>query len=416
MILEKYSIGVGDRFGHQGAAQLQALQQAHQRGAKIVPVWNKSYREHMIVGTKPGDTRIAADAAVKERGWRDSYYVDADHIGLKNVDLFLESSNFYTLDVADFIGKPAEDKEMEIFVRSMMKFVGLFPLAGVQTTTKVTEDDLHAIGKKYLFAAKEAGRIYRHIAEKNGEENFVAEVSTDEANEPQTPAQLFFILAALAQEGVKVQTIAPKFTGSFLKGIDYVGSVEKFSTEFEEDLLVIGHAIKAFNLPKNLKLSVHSGSDKFSLYPLINRAVRKHDAGLHLKTAGTTWLEELIGLAMAGGEGLGIAQEIYAAAFSRIDELCKPYETVIDIDRSKLPDPQKVRSWGSDDFACALRHNQADRRYNLHFRQLLHVGYKIAAEMGDRYQHMLVKYRDTIGQNVSENLYKRHIVPLFLGS
>jgi hypothetical protein len=192
--------------------------------------------------------------------------------------------------------------------------------------------------------------------------------------------------------------------------------VEKFGTEFEEDLLVIGHAIKTFNLPKNLKLSVHSGSDKFSLYPLINRAVRKHNAGLHLKTAGTTWLEELIGLAMAGGEGLEVAQEIYAAAYSRIDELCKPYETVIDIDRSKLPDPQNVRSWGSEEYARTLRHNQADPRYNLHFRQLLHVGYKVAAEMGDRYLQMLVKYRETIGQNVSENLYERHIVPLFLGS
>jgi tagaturonate epimerase len=416
MTLEKYSIGVGDRFGHQGAAQLEALQQADQRGVKIVPVWNKSFREHTIVGTKPADTRAAADAAVKERGWGASYYVDADHIGLKNVDLFLDSSNFYTLDVADFIGKAAEEKEIESFVRSMMKFTAAFPLAGVRTTTAVTEKDLYGIGRKYLFAVQEAGRIYRHIADKKGEQNFVAEVSTDEANEPQTPAQLFFILAALAQQGVRVQTIAPKFTGSFLKGIDYVGSVEKFATEFEEDLLVIGHAIKTFNLPQNLKLSVHSGSDKFSLYPVINRSVKKHNAGLHLKTAGTTWLEELIGLAMAGGEGLGVAQEIYAVAFSRIDELCKPYETVINIDRSKLPDPQIVRSWGSDDYACALRHNQADSRYNLHFRQLLHVGYKVAAEMGDRYLHMLVKYRKTIGENVTENLYKRHIVPLFLGT
>ena len=241
-------------------------------------------------------------------------------------------------------------------------------------------------------------------------------MSTDEANEPQSPAQLFFILAALAQEGVRVQTIAPKFTGDFLKGIDYVGAVDKFATEFEEDLLVIAHAVKIFDLPKNLKLSVHSGSDKFSLYPVIHRAIKKHGAGLHLKTAGTTWLEELIGLAAAGGEGLAVAQEVYAAAFARIDELCKPYETVIRIDRSRLPDPTTVRSWGSEEFTSALRHNQKDPRYNLHFRQLLHVGYKVAAEMGDRYLQMLVKYRDSIGRNVTENLFERHITPLFLGS
>lgn len=416
MILEKYSMGVGDRFGHQGAAQLRALQNAEQRGVSVVPVWNKSYREHLIVGTKPADTRLAADNAVKERGWRSSYYVDADHIGVKNVDLFLDSSNFFTIDVADYIGKAAEEKEIDSFAKTMKRYTAEFPIAGVRTTTKVTEEDLFAIGRRYLSAVTEAARIYRHIVEKKGAENFIAEVSTDEANEPQTPAQLFFILAALAQEGVKIQTIAPKFTGKFLKGIDYVGVVEKFSTEFEEDLLVIARAVKIFDLPKNLKLSVHSGSDKFSLYPVIHRAIKKQGAGLHLKTAGTTWLEELIGLAMAGGEGLEIAKAIYLAAYDRIDELCKPYETVIDIDRSKLPSPQKVRTWGSEDFASALRHNQSDSRYNLHFRQLLHVGYKVAAEMGDRYLSMLKRSHEIIGQNVTENLFVRHITPLFLGS
>ena len=322
MILEQYSIGIGDRFGHQGAAQLCALQQAERQGVTIVPVWNKSFREHSIVGTSPTDTRLAADNAVKERGWKNSYYVDADHIGLKNVDCFIDSSNFFTLDVADYIGKAAGEKEIDAFVGSMSKYLSAFPMPGVRTTTRVTEEDLLAIGRKYLYAIQEAGRIYRHIAAQKGVDHFVTEVSTDEANEPQSPAQLFFILAALAHEGVKVQTIAPKFTGRFLKGIDYVGSVETFSAEFEEDLLVIAHAVKTFDLPKNLKLSVHSGSDKFSLYPVIHRAIKKHNAGLHLKTAGTTWLEELIGLAMAGGTGLDTAKEVYVKSYGRIDELC----------------------------------------------------------------------------------------------
>jgi len=321
MILERYSIGVGDRFGHEGAAQVRALQQAEKRGAKIVPVWNKSYREHTTIGTKPSDTRRAADDAVQECGWRDSYYVDADHIGLKTVDLFLDSSDFFTLDVADFIGKTAEGNEVDAFVRSVSKLRENFPIAGVHTTTMVTEEDLYAIARKYLLAVKEAGRVYRHIAERKGAGTFVTEVSTDEAGEPQTPAQLFFLLAAIAQEGIPIQTIAPKFTGRFLKGIDYVGAVEQFTTEFEEDLLVIAHATKTFELPKNLKLSVHSGSDKFSLYPAIHRSIKKHNAGLHLKTAGTTWLEELIGLALTGGQGLEVAQAIYAAAYDRVDEL-----------------------------------------------------------------------------------------------
>lgn len=416
MILEQYSIGVGDRFAHQGAAQLCALQEAEHRGVTIVPVWNKSFREHSIVGTQPADTRAAADNAVRERGWKKAYYVDADHIGLKTVDLFIGSSNFFTLDVADYIGKAAGEKEIDGFVRSMSKYLTSFPMPGVRTSIKVTEADLLAIGRKYLFAVQEAGRIYRHIAAKKGVDHFVAEVSMDEANEPQTPAQLFFILAALAHEGVKTQTIAPKFTGSFLKGIDYVGSVEAFSTEFEEDLLVIAHAVKTFDLPRNLKLSVHSGSDKFSLYPIMHRTIKKHNVGLHLKTAGTSWLEELIGLAMAGGAGLNTAKEVYVKAYDRIDELCQPYETVIDIDKAKLPDPRTVLSWTCEEYANALRHNQRDPRYNLHFRQLLHVGYKVAAEMGDKYLQMLKDSREIIGKNVTENLFDRHIRPIFLGS
>jgi hypothetical protein len=415
VILEQYSIGVGDRFAHQGAAQLCALQEAERRGVTIVPVWNKSFREHSIVGTNPADARVAADIAVKERGWKNSYYVDADHIGLKNVDLFIDSSNFFTLDVADYIGKTTSEKDIETFVTSMSKYLAVLPIPGVRTTTKVTAEDLLVIGRKYLYAVQEAGRIYRHIAARKGVDHFVAEVSTDEANEPQTPVQLFFILAALAHEGVKVQTIAPKFTGSFLKGIDYVGSVEAFSREFEEDLLVIAYALKTFDLPKNLKLSVHSGSDKFSLYPIIHRALKKHNAGLHLKTAGTTWLEELIGLAMSGGTGLATAKQVYLKAYDRIDELCKPYETVIDIDKAKLPDPRTVLSWTGDEYANALRHNQKDPRYNLHFRQLLHVGYKVAAEMGDAYLQILKDSREIIGKNVTENLLDRHIRPIFLG-
>jgi len=94
----------------------------------------------------------------------------------------------------------------------------------------------------------------------------------------------------------------------------------------------IAHAIGRYGLPANLKLSVHSGSDKFSIYAPIRRSIAKFGAGLHLKTAGTTWLEEVIGLAEAGGDGLGIAKEIYAKAVEKRDALCAPYAAVIDID------------------------------------------------------------------------------------
>jgi len=144
--------------------------------------------------------------------------------------------------------------------------------------------------------------------------------------------------------------------------------------------------------------------------------LKKFDAGLHVKTAGTTWLEELIGLAMAGGDGLSIAKEVYANALPRFGELCGPYATVIDIDRAKLPTTQEVDKWDGQTFASALRHDPSCERYNPNFRQLLHVAYKIAAEMGTRFLDALDKYEGTIAQNVTENIYERHIKPIFMES
>jgi len=416
MNLEKFSFGIGDRFGHEGSAQLRALQLADKSGVTISPVWNKSYREHSIIGTLPSDARAAADDAVNHCKWAHPYYVDADHIGLKTVDLFLDSSDFYTLDVADFIGMPADSKSIDAFVRSVRKFSGKLEIPGLHAALNITEDDICKVGKKYLLAIQEAGKIYRHIASMKGVENFVTEISTDESQQSQTPTELFFILAAIAQEGIPIQTIAPKFTGAFLKGVDYVGQVDQFGKEFEDDICVIAFAVKSFSLPSNLKLSVHSGSDKFSLYPVIHRIVRKHNAGLHLKTAGTTWLEELIGLAMAGGKGFAISQAIYGDAYKRIDELCKPYESVIAIDRRKLPDPKTVNAWNKDEFVAALRHDQSNPSYNMHFRQLLHLAYKLAAEMGDEFTIALDRSQEYVGRNVTENLFQRHIKPLFLGN
>jgi len=416
MILGKYSFGIGDRFGHQGKAQLAALIKAKQQGLEITPVWNKSHREHTLVGTKPADTRKEADQAVVACGWDGPYFVDADHIALINVDQFIESSDFFTLDVADFIGQKASEGDLKFFIEKHKKYIGSLAIDGIDETFDITLERMRSIADKFLLAVKQAGKIYRHITQALGADNFITEVSMDETDQPQTPVEMFFILAAIADEGVPAQTVAPKFTGRFNKGVDYVGDVAKFAKEFESDLAVIAFAIKEFGLPKNLKLSIHSGSDKFSIYRPINKALQKFDAGLHLKTAGTTWLEELIGLAMAGGDGLAIARQVYAKAISRIDELCQPYAAVIDIDRAKLPASEEVDKWDGQMFASALRHDQSCPDYNLNFRQLLHIAYKIAAEMGERYLDALAKYEGIIASNVMGNIYNRHIRPIFIGS
>jgi len=414
MILEKYSFGVGDRFGHQGSAQLEAMINAKHAGISITPVWNKSHREHTTIKTEPVSVRTEADRAVKALKWNQAYHVDADHIGLGNVDLFVDSSDFFTLDVADFIGQAAEESQIAGFVDKYRKYVGSLAIEGIDGTFEITEGQLEAIAKKFLLAVNEAGKIYRHIEKAKGKDNFITEVSMDETDEPQTPIEMLFILAAMSDEGIPAQTIAPKFTGRFNKGVDYVGNVAQFEKEFNEDLAVIAFAVKEFGSPDNLKLSIHSGSDKFSIYAPINKAIKKFDAGLHLKTAGTTWLEELIGLAMAGGDGLEIAKEIYTQAFGRFDELCGPYASVIDIDTDKLPSPEAVGQWGSQQYVSALQHDPSCKDYNNNFRQLLHVGYKVAAEMGNKYLDALEKHENIIAKCVTENIYQRHIKPLFL--
>ena len=382
MDIEKYTLGMGDRFAHQGRAQLQAVLQAKQLGLHIHPVWNKSNREHTIIHSRPDDVRVEADAATAALGWTDAYYVDADHIGLKTVDGFIAASDFYTLDVADFTGQPAAAEAIEQFATGLRRYAGSLAIPGIDAPLALDENSIRAAAGKFLLAIQEAGRIYRHIEAKKGRGNFVTEVSIDETDAPQNPAELLLILAMIAREGIPAQTVAPKFTGRFNKGVDYVGDLARFEKEFDEDLSVIALAVSEFGLPSTLKLSVHSGSDKFSLYPIINRLVKKHGCGLHVKTAGTTWLEEVIGLAEAGGQGLRIAQEIYAGAYGRFDELTGPYATVIDVKKDRLPSPQAVAAWSGDEYVGALRHDQSNPAYNPDFRQLIHVGFKVAAEMG----------------------------------
>jgi hypothetical protein len=330
------------------------------------------------------------------------------------VDPFLPVSDFFTIDVADFVSQAAPVSEIQDFVTRHASTTGALRIPGIDRTPGISRRDVAAIARKYLRAIQEAGRIYRHIEAAKNRDRFVTEVSIDETDTPQTPIELLFILAAIADEKIPVQTIAPKFTGRFNKGVDYAGDVAQFEREFNDDLAVVAFSIREFGLPDTLKLSVHSGSDKFSIYGPIARAVRRHACGVHLKTAGTTWLEEVAGLATAGGAALRLAQEIYENAYLRIDELCKPYAAVIDIERSRLPEPSTVREWSSADYVAALRHDQARAAYNPHFRQLLHVGFKVAADMATAYLQAVDEYAEVIGRLVTENLFEKHIKPVFV--
>jgi tagaturonate epimerase len=411
--LGKYSIGLGDRFGHQGSAQLKAVIEAKKQGIEITPVWNKSNREHITIGTEPGDVRKEADSVTKALEFNRPYFVDADHINLDTVDRFIDSSDFFTIDVASYIGKRAKEQEIVDFLASVEKYTGEIVIPGTKLSFSTNKEQITKIAAKYLFAVIKAWEIFRKIEKIKGSGNFIAEVSMDEVPDPQTPVELFFILKMLASENITLQTIAPKFSGRFNKGVDYVGDPKKFASEFEADLMVIDYAVREFGLPENLKMSIHSGSDKFAIYPHIGNIIRKHDKGIHLKTAGTTWLEEVIGLAESGGEALEFVKEIYSKSLDKIDELCAPYADVIDINRTSLPSVAEVSKWNSNRFAASVRHIPGNSDYNPNMRQLIHVAYKLAALKMDDYFRLLDKNEKTVSGCVYENIYNRHICRLF---
>ncbi|MEY4244571.1 MAG: hypothetical protein RLZZ245_2156 [Verrucomicrobiota bacterium] len=411
----KFTFGVGDRFANGAHAQLAAFIAAQKLGIDITPVWNKSNREHNIIGSEPIQTRQAADQAVADLGWTGEYLLDADHINLSTVDRFVAPCDFFTLDVADDIGEPADAADVEAFITRHPELIGTVAIDGISQPFEITRADVEKTANQFLKATQKAAAIYQHIvAAKGGTDNFVTEVSMDETDSPQTPPEMLIILAAIADQKIPIQTIAPKFTGRFNKGVDYVGDPVQFEKEFNDDLAVIAHAIKTYGLPPALKLSVHSGSDKFSIYPIIKRAIQRTGAGLHIKTAGTNWLEEIIGLAEAGGSGLALAKTIYIQALEKKAALCEPYATVIDISDANLPSAETVNGWTSTQFTDALRHDPTNPGYNADLRQLLHVGFKIAAQLGETYIQALKDNSEVVAKNVTGNLLERHMKPLFL--
>src|SRR5579859_6510170 len=157
LALGKYSFGMGDRFGHQGKAQLRACVMATELGADVVPVWNKSNREHTFIGTEPSSLRAEADAAVKALGWKKTYHVDADHIRLETVDRFVAPSDFFTIDVADTIGKPALTADVNAFADRHPELTGSLSIPHIDHPLNISRTEVERVANKFLLAVQDAG-------------------------------------------------------------------------------------------------------------------------------------------------------------------------------------------------------------------------------------------------------------------
>src|SRR2546421_12948593 len=154
LTIEKYSLGVGDRFAHQARPQLRACLMAAQQGVEVIPVWNKSNREHTTIGSQPATTRAAADSAVKALNWHKPYHVDADHIRRETVDKFVPHADFYTIDVADWIGKTAEKKAWESFADRHEELIGRIGIPGLDKEFQTSRVEVERVAGQYLTAVQ----------------------------------------------------------------------------------------------------------------------------------------------------------------------------------------------------------------------------------------------------------------------
>ena len=156
--LPKYSLGMGDRFAHQARAQLRACMLAAEAGVEIAPVWNKSNREHLIIGSEPSNTREAADAAVKELGWTKPYFLDADHINLKTFERFVAPCDFFTLDVADNIGQKSDPEQVARFVERHPELIGEISIPGIDEAVHIDRAFVERTATQFLAAVQQAAK------------------------------------------------------------------------------------------------------------------------------------------------------------------------------------------------------------------------------------------------------------------
>jgi hypothetical protein len=413
--IPKYSFALGDSFAGQVQPQLLAFVHAARQGIDVVPVWSMSRRQRLVAGATPSSIRSEVDAAVESTGWAGRRFIGSGRVGIATVDPLLRCCDWFTLDVAHLPNRTASVTSIGDFVERHSCLIGSVRIEGMDRPLEITPDIFLRTAHHYLPAIEEAGRVYRYIADRVGAGRFVTEIAMDQAGYPRTAEELLLILAMVASEKIPVQAIAPKFPGHFHRGIDFVGNVARFEAELDDVLQVISHGVQALGLPRTLKASLHSGDDKHTLFPAIGRVLAKRDAGIHLRSCATSWLEVVAGLAGAGGAGLELARAIYAGARQRFEPLAAAYQEAVRIHRGSLPTAATVNAWSSDEFLRALRHEPGNPRYNPHLRQLLAIAFNIAARMGKRYLDVLAEHQEAIARNVTANLRDRHLLPAFGG-
>ncbi len=349
------SFGFGDRLGIATAGHVRAL-----GSKKIRPIFaQQSIRE--MERTKRGPKEVMADAiwGVFQEGYRDGFGSDADHLKTEDNVKELRDAGFtmFTCDPSDYVnnhvGEMSDPQIREVFSNLkggdvlLAKYEGKKVKVGDREIV-FTHDELVKAIVKYKRAIDYTERMY-NFTKDYVKDVFDFELSIDETDEPTSPLEHLFIASELRERGIKITGLAPRFVGDFQKAIDYIGDLSHFEEEFRLH-------IEIAKLYGPYKISVHSGSDKFSIYPIVGR----YGEGLfHVKTAGTSYLEALRVIAVHNPK---LFAEIYMFSLERFGKDRATYHLTTDL--SKVP---HIEMLSEDEYVGLLDENDP--------RQVLHVTY-----------------------------------------
>lgn len=393
---EQTTIGMGDRLGLATPGHIDAI--VPFRAAPVLA--QQSIRELTLTGRNY--RQVVADAAfgVFQSGFEQGYGADGDHLkNLVDIDTALDAGMpMITLDLTEVMDPaPAEWPESKL----EEAFEAL-----PEETRRIVERE--AIGRRFdlgdaevvisrlealtctlmYWKALDFTETVDAYLRKHRGEAYDLEVSIDETTAPTVPSHHLFIARELVRRGVGVSSLAPRFIGEFQKGIDYIGDV----AEFERQFVVHSGIAREFG---GYKVSIHSGSDKFSVYPAIGRHTAHR---VHVKTAGTSWLCAIQTIAQMEPS---LYRSMHAAAFDYFDEATRLYHITADL--SRIP---ALDSVSDDELPALLEQNETRQLIHISYGGLLHQG-----EIRERFFNSLARHERRHYENLSAHL-GRHISTL----
>lgn len=385
------SIGLGDRLGIASGGHLRLI-----KDYDVFPVLaQQSIRELNLTGRTYADVLAAAVFAVFQEGYEEGYGADGDHLKTaKEVEYALDNGfTMITLDcsehiVNDLTGLDEKYMELDEKIRADAEKNYLDRKFLLETGEEVSFDQtaLKKAVVMYQKAIDHTHYIYRDILQKrNADVDF--EVSIDETLSTTSPQDHFYVANELIKRGIEFTSLAPRFCGEFQKGIDYIGSTDDFITEFSMHAKIAGSF--------GYKISVHSGSDKFSIFPYVGRYTDKR---FHVKTAGTNWLEAVKIIAM---HEPGLYRKIHAFALENFDEARKYYH--VGAKKENIPDISKMED---KELSSLFSHDDT--------RQLIHITYGLILQNSgyrDEFFRQLFVYEDEYYQELIKHI-GRHLKEL----